>query len=187
MKSKISINDVEIDVFTKEDVPFFASYWCDTPDEFWKERGIELNSSASKEELEKKMTNNILEGSYRICTIKYSGHRIGVHTLTHMEEKSAMMHAHFWDSSFHGRGIATISYVKAMEWFMENNELEMICFHTPKKNKAPNRVKEKLGIPILKEVLFKLPMLKYPVPSWYSEVKYENLPRLKKRLIELYK
>ena len=127
-------------------------------------------------------------GIPRICTVVYKGKRIGAHPLTHIEDHHrAMMHAHFWEKSARGKGIGPISYVKAMDWHMKENELSSIYFYTPKNNTIPVRVKEKLKIPVIDEVIFDLPLFSEPQPAWYSEVKKSDLPALYKRLEELYK
>lgn len=182
----IKISDVNIDKLKSEDIDPIVSYWYDTPKEFWLQRGVELKFRHSRDEMGEKLKSLIDEGVTTHCVVDFKGHRIGMHTLTHIESERAIMHAHYWDPSFRGQGIGPISYVKAIEWFIDKNNFQSLIFQTPKANSAANRVKEKLGIPVLKEVVFDGPVLVQPVPAWQSEVRKEDLPDLYHRLSQLY-
>ncbi len=178
--NKINVNDVEIDSFSLEDVIHFTNYWHDTPKEFWEERGVTPNILISREEHIERLKKRVLSDS--ICSVIFKSQRIGVHILSHREEKSALMHSHYWKANYRGLGIGTIAYVKAMEWFFSNAELKKIIFKTPKKNIAANRIKDKLGIKALGEVMYKGPKLKNSVPAFLYEVNEENLQNLRSKL-----
>ncbi|MCP3670231.1 MAG: GNAT family N-acetyltransferase [Gammaproteobacteria bacterium] len=185
-KTNAKIGDIKIDSFRLEDVEPFVKYWHDTSIAFWEERGVSPNITLNRKDHSERLKEKASEGTDNMCSVIFKSQRIGVHTLTHRDRHSAIMHAHFWNTEFRGLGIGPISYVKALDWFLANADLEKIIFKTPKKNIAPNRVKEKLDIPILKEVMFEGPFLKYPVPANLSEVSKKDLPALYLKLDQLY-
>lgn len=174
--------DVEIREFRPEDIVPVVDYWTANAPEFWHARGIDPAKLLPREAMLAGYETAFRErgGVKMTVVIVYQGRAVGMHGLTEVVEgESGIFHAHLWDAASRGKGIARVSYVKACDWFMDSLGLKKLIFRTPKLNPAPNRVKEKIGIPKIGETLLDLPMLKEPLPANVYELDRALLDKLK--------
>lgn len=74
-----------------------------------------------------------------------------------------------------GQGIGVFSYLKACDYFIKNLSLQKIIFQTPKINIPALRIKEKIGIPWLGDVIFDASVLIKPLDSNLYEVDRASL------------
>lgn len=149
---------IEIRDFSVSDIPEILNYWFRSPEGFIERIGVDPSKLPKEEEmkrslLEKCEANSALPSSkMNAVVILYNGEPIGFHTLSpYTEGDSGIFHAHIWDQSLRGKGIAQHSYIKAARVFMERFELKKLVYKTPVQNTGAIRVKERLGIRCLGE------------------------------------
>lgn len=174
--------DVSVRAFLRDDIAPLIEYWTGNSEEFWRRLGVDKAKLRSRDEF-----NEAYEKSFRetggvpyLATILLRGRPVGCHTLTHLvPHESAVFHAHIWREEDRRRGIAVYSYLKGAEFFINTLGLKKIIFKTPKLNHGANRVKEKIGIPILGDTIFDGPILISPLPANLYELDAQLLRTLK--------
>ncbi len=174
--------EVEIRDFRRKDIPALVQYWTENSAEFWRARGVDPTKLMARDEFIAKYESIFAEvGDVKgVAVIVFRGLSIGVHTLTSLiEGESAIFHAHIWSEEHRGQGIGVFSYLKASEFFMKKLSLKKIVFKTPKLNQAANRIKEKIGIPKLGDIIFDAPILINPLDSNLYEIDINLLSQLK--------
>jgi RimJ/RimL family protein N-acetyltransferase len=146
--SSVSVRDI-----SENEIPSIIDYWFHSPVGFLESMGVDPLKMPREVEMRAslydKITANLQLGESKInaMAILFNGKAIGFHTLNPIVEGDyAIFHAHIWDASARGLGIATQSYPKACQTFIERFNLNRILFKTPAQNKAAIKVKEKLGI-----------------------------------------
>lgn len=183
-EARVSGADVAVRAFRREDIIPLVDYLTGSTEEFWRVRGVDkaklLPRGESIENYEKRFRE---QGRVpTIVTIELRGVAIGVHTLTHLVQgSSAVFHAHIWREEHRRLGIGVFSYLKAAELFFSELQLEKLLFKTPKLNAGAHRVKEKIGIPPLGDIVFDAPVLISPLPATLYELSPALLAELKKR------
>ncbi|NCN41827.1 GNAT family N-acetyltransferase [bacterium] len=180
-KSKVTAGDVDIRPFLIEDLKPFVKYWTDSPEEFWRERGVDTAKIKPPEELYNIYSDLFQQngGLPKLATILLKGEAVGAHSLTDfVEETSAVFHAHIWSAEHRGLGIGTYSYLKGADFFFKTLKLKKILFKTPKINRGANRLKEKLGIQALGETIFDFPLMISPLEAILYELDQESLKEL---------
>lgn len=181
---KAQLSEVSVREFRLEDLPALVDYWLNTPEEVWIARGVDKSKIPSRERHYDGYQKAFAEkgGVPNQVTVLYRGQPIGTHLLNNLiQNESGLFHAHFWDESSRGKGIAVFSYLMACDVFFKNLELKKIIFKTPKINIPPNRVKEKIGIPCIGDTVLDAPILFKPLEAKLYELDWEMLRRLKKR------
>jgi RimJ/RimL family protein N-acetyltransferase len=179
----MAINPAEVTMrdINFEDLDPLATYWCESTEEFWAERGVDIAKFGSKLNFIQTQTQSLQENGdlVRVAVIEYRGQAIGVHTLTELIlGESAVFHAHIWHAEFRGLGIGVISYVKALDFFMRKLKLKKIIFKTPLINLGALRIKKKLGLEPLANVVFFSPLLFCPLQARLYEVDQQLVSQL---------
>ena len=127
--------------------------------------------------LEKCRANAALPKSkMNALVILHQDRPIGFHTLFPLTEgDSGIFHAHIWDASMRGQGIALQSYLLAGKVFMERFDLKRILYKTPIQNTGAIRVKEKLGIREIGEETIELGIIRAGTKARVFEVTREEI------------
>lgn len=178
----LAANDVIIRPFQIEDVLPLVEYMTDSSEEYWRKRGVDKSKLRSREEsianyLEEFASNGEVS---KIATILLNMKAVGIHNLSELQVgDSAVFHAHIWKPENRRRGICTYSYLKAADYFFDKFRLKKLIYKTPKLNLAPNRLKEKIGIPLVGETIFDWPTLLSPLPANVYELDPKLLEQLK--------
>lgn len=184
---KPTFKDIQVREFKHSDIELILEYRQKTPVEFWRSIGVNHLNMLSTEQFKQKyegiLNNDQNLDRFLLCIITYKNNPIGMHSISHhIAEKEGIMHAHIWLPELRGRGFGVFSYPKAMQFFMNNLNLNKIVFKTPKINISANRIKEKLGIKCLGEVLFDHAILIKPLESFLYEVDKKDLDCILQRL-----
>jgi hypothetical protein len=126
-----------------------------------------------------------------LLAIALSGRTVGVHELTHLRPRpggeragfeSGVMHAHLWRPEYRGRGIALVSYVRAMQEYVRRFALDVVLFESPVHNRGANRIKDKLGIAPSGESTMRWPLLDGAVRTLQYRVTPAELPAIERRM-----
>jgi RimJ/RimL family protein N-acetyltransferase len=186
-KQPARYDEVEARFMRLEDLDDLCDYFFRSPPGFLTAMGINMAAMQKEEEFRAGHENGIRQAAAenkhpRCVTVLFRGKRVGMHSLTHMQGESAIMHAHFYHTEARGRGIGTVSYVKAMHLFLHDFGLKEIVFKTPVHNLAPMRIKEKLGLVPEGEEELNWPLLLPGVRAKIYRVRAHDLARIKARL-----
>ncbi|AZZ35685.1 hypothetical protein CIK05_02340 [Bdellovibrio sp. qaytius] len=168
-----------------EDFEAIVHYWTENSAEYWAERGVDKSKISSRSEFLSRFEKNYAQTGDLpyVCIICEDEKAIGLHSITHLiENESAVMHAHIFNSSDRKKGIAYFSYPLAMNLFINKLNLKKIIFKTPKINLGANKVKLKLGIPCIGETIFEAPMLFKPLEANLYEVDRTLLNQLLEKI-----
>jgi RimJ/RimL family protein N-acetyltransferase len=180
--------DISVRFLEEGDIPALAQYFFESPPGFIESLGFDLKKFGTKEEFlqnYKRRLKDLQENGEKPKSIivLFEDKRIGMHSSTHsIPRESLVMHAHFFDPTFRGRGIGPISSIKAAELFFEEFELKKIIVKIPLQNKAPLRLMEKLGIMPIGNEIIDAPLFKKPMEAKVFHADFEDLQRLKKDL-----
>jgi RimJ/RimL family protein N-acetyltransferase len=146
--------------FSEEDVDQLMKYWYDSPQTYIESLGVDREKMSARSEfserLKSKIKQNLAERESRLhyLAIKLGHETIGAHSLSNLKfGESASFHAHIFEERFRGIGVGKTSYPKALKIFFQRFHLKSIEFMTPTKNRAPNKLKESLGIPLVGTVV----------------------------------
>lgn len=182
----ILVTDIAVSDLEQEDIESILNYWFGSS-------SLELRTMMAIDQ--KKMPSRRLmrEGlafkagqknvAPTILIIKVRDISIGVHELTHIEPNvSAIMHAHIWSADHRGRGIGTVSYLRAMERFFEAHALQRIIFDTPSKHLASNRLKHAWGISPCSTGTFVIPTMSEPLETIRYQVERSDLAQIVDRV-----
>jgi hypothetical protein len=186
--NKILSRDVQVREFQREDLADMLNYFFESSAEFLNSIGLRTPQPGAAEKSKvawEKRLDERAKGAPAIpvLTVLYQGERVGFHTSTHREPgRSLIMHAHFFRKDLRGKGIGTVSYVLAIEKFLTDYGFEEVIFKTPKRNAAPMRIKEKLGLTPVNEEVIDWPELVEPLPVQVFRVTRTELPALKGRV-----
>lgn len=179
----IEPKDVVVRAITEADLPAMVRYFFESSPEYLNGIGMKARTRAEAQEFERRWLERISSGErYPAFAVNYRDELVGFHTSTHFSPgESLIMHAHFVAPALRGLGIGTISYVKAMEKFFAEFDVRKILFKTPIQNRAPMRIKEKLGLLPVGEEIIDWPVLVRPLPTKVFEVTRAQLPDLRRR------
>ncbi|KVZ11863.1 hypothetical protein [Burkholderia stagnalis] len=193
----IEIADIGIRDFSHADIDGFIAYWYDGGDSHLAAMGVDPARLPGRQQMRDMLALN-LEREARagtpqnaIFSITLHGQTVGVHELTHLEQRaggppgryaSGVMHAHIWQPAHRRLGIGVVSYVKAMAAFFERFSLDAIRFESPADNVGANRVKAHLGIAPQGEGLFELPILRAPLRTVRYRVTPDQMPAITARM-----
>lgn len=172
---------VEVREFNNSDIDIYIHYWHNPENKFLDDMGLDRNNLPSQKKMREQLVYT-LETNKQSCTlltILFNGKAVGVHELTDLLlQDSAVMHANIWSSDIRGKGVGSISYMKAMAVYFEKYKLKKILFKTPVSNLAANKLKQKLKIEKIGKCKYYLPVFKAPIDAYLYEVNikdYDNL------------
>lgn len=138
---------------TLEDAPAILSYWYDSSPDFLEGMGVDFSKLPSREEFQATLEQKFKSGlspdgqKLNVLIVCADENAVGFHTLSPFTEgESGVFHAHIWDKSMRGKGIAVESYPLACRAFIEKFRLKKVLFKTPIQNKGALRIKAKLGL-----------------------------------------
>lgn len=178
--------DVRVRFLEDSDIADLVGYFYDSPDGFIEGIGINIKTLGSRQEFTQRYNERLKEirsigKQPHAITVFYQGQKVGIHSATHLiENKSLVMHAHFFDPKFRGLGIGQVSSIKAAELFMEEFNLKEVLAKVPLKNVAPLKLMEKLGLPAAGTEIIDWPLLTGPMEAKVFRATAEDLQRLKK-------
>jgi RimJ/RimL family protein N-acetyltransferase len=113
--SQISIRDVHVREFQREDLADMRRYFFESSPEFLNRIGLKTPQPGEAETFQARWEQRLNEhengGSpIEVMTVLYRGERVGFHTSTHRQPgQSLVMHAHFFREDLRGKGIGTVS------------------------------------------------------------------------------
>lgn len=181
-KQQVTSVDVSVRAFAREDILPLVDYWTKNSEEFWRQRGVDKGKLKPREEFIASYEKSFAEngGIPTLVTILLYQQAIGIHGVSHVvENESGVFHAHIWRDEDRHKGVGIYSYLKAAEHFFNAFNLQKIIFKTPKINRGPNRLKEKIGIPAIGDTVFDAPIMISPTPATLYELDRELLQKLK--------
>lgn len=185
---KVSPDDVDVRYFRENDLDDYCNYFFRSPPGFLEGIGLRPEALGSEDSFRQSFLAHLKELNQngppsKFLLVLFQGEKVGFHLLTHINgNDSAIMHAHFFRPEYRGLGIGTISYVKAMEVFMRDFGFKEIVFKTPMQNRAPMRIKEKLGLQPLGEEVLDWPSLQPGTRAQLFRVDRQTLKQIKTRL-----
>lgn len=172
---------IKLREFIEEDIDLVCDYWYRSPAGFLESMGIIPKNIRSEDE-----QRNFLKSSLKNDTplkekkgdqlvILVDNKAVGIHPINQLTYgESGVLHAHIWFPEYRKKGIGSKSYLLAMQSYFEKFNLKSICFETPRINKGPNKLKEKLGIkPTGIKILKDHPFLQPNLEVILSEVSRE--------------
>jgi len=167
------------------DLPDLKKYFFESPPEFLRSIGLKPMLPAEAADFDLRWQQRFADRQQNpipCLTVFLGDERVGVHSSTHYQAgHSLIMHAHFFRSDRRGQGIGTISYVKALDIFFGEFGLQEILFKTPRQNRAPMRIKEKLGLLPIAEEVIDWPALIAPLETHVFRVTPDQMPELRRR------
>jgi RimJ/RimL family protein N-acetyltransferase len=178
----IQLSEITVSELQRTDIEKILNYWFGSSSlDLRTMIGIDPQKMPSRrsmrEGLEFKASQKNVLPTILIVRVRDVG--IGAHELTHIEPHvSAIMHAHIWSAEHRGRGIGTVSYLRAMERFFEAHGLQRIIFDTPTKNMAANRLKDAWGISPRSAGTFSIPTMAVPIETTRYEVERSDLAQM---------
>ena len=89
--------------------------------------------------------------------VEYNGRTVGVHLLQITGDGQADFEAYLWHDSDRGKGIASISWYKAAQYFFKNFPLETLIFRVPKDNASAVAMARKLPLNLTGEEELRAP------------------------------
>jgi len=183
-----SNSDIQVREIEVGDLEDMYRYFFESPPEFLRSIGLKPRQPGDDEIFRQRWAEQFAERKsggqpIPVLTVLFRGERIGFHTTTHREPgKSLIMHAHFFRSDLRGKGIGTVSYVLALDKFLTEYGYKEVIFKTPKRNLAPMKIKEKLGLEPIGEEVIDWPQLIEPLAVKVFRVLESDLPGLKTRV-----
>src|SRR5262245_20321330 len=129
----MDLDDIQVRDFSREDIPGFLEYWYDSDPAFLTTLGINPARLPQRAKMQEMLALNVERSSCpggepsALLAIALCGTTVGVHELTHLQPRpgshnvhgngyaSGIMHAHIWKPEHRGKGIAIVSYVRAMQ------------------------------------------------------------------------
>lgn len=193
----MQIDDIQVREFSGDDITGFLAYWYDSDAAFLKSLGVNPAKLPQRRkmremlELDMKRAGQAGHRPSALLAIALKGVTVGVHELTHLSARaggdgqgfeSGVMHAHIWRPEHRGRGIAIVSYVRAMQEYFRRFALDAVLFESPILNPGANRIKAKLGIAASGESSIHWPLLDGPVRTLRYRVARAELPRIEQRM-----
>lgn len=151
--------------FSASDIGPWLDYWYSAPVPYLESIGVDVSRLPARSVFESFLKAHIAENATRkksqlqAVTVEWALRAIGAHTITDVRPgESGVLHAHYWNEGDRGRGLGTCSYLLASSLFMARFGLKEILFKTPKSNIPANRIKEKLAIPKIGEMILDSPI-----------------------------
>jgi RimJ/RimL family protein N-acetyltransferase len=193
----MNIDDIQVREFSGDDIAGFLDYWYDSDPAFLKSLGVNPGKLPNRHKMREMLELDIRrqgQGGNRpsaLLAIALKGRTIGVHELTHLRARpggggtgfeSGVMHAHIWRPEHRGRGIALVSYVRAMQEYFRRFRLDAVLFESPVHNRGANRIKDKLGIAATGESTMRWPLLDGAVRTLQYRVVPADLPAIERRM-----
>ena len=180
--------DVEVRPISAADLDDLIRYFYHSPPGFMESIGIDPAKLDPEPVFRERWTTRIAEKEsagepMQALIVFYRGERVGLHSSTHYAEgESLVMHAHFFRPDLRGLGIGTISYVKAIEYFLKTLGLKEVLFKTPVQNTGAMKIKEKLGLSPEGEEVLDWPLLRGKLPAKVYRVNEARLAQIKAHL-----
>lgn len=171
MPLKVDPRDVEVRFMQLADVPALGEYFFRSPPGFIESIGLNVKSFGDEAGFYRAFEEGLAGVAARgekpkSYTVWYRGERIGVHSSTHyVAGESICMHAHFFKPAHRGRGIGTVSGVKAAERLLLDHDLRRVLFKIPVQNQGPLGVIRKLGLKSEGREVLDWPQLVRPLES----------------------
>ncbi|MES2939512.1 MAG: hypothetical protein V4864_17620 [Pseudomonadota bacterium] len=193
----MNIDDIQVREFSGDDIAGFLEYWYDGDPAFLKSLGVNPEKLPQRRKMREMLELDIQRqgrGGNRpsaLLAIALNGRTVGVHELTHLRPRpggeragfeSGVMHAHLWRPEHRGRGIALVSYVRAMQEYARRFMLDAVLFESPVHNRGANRIKDKLGIAPSGESTMRWPLLDGAVRTLQYRVTPAELPAIERRM-----
>jgi len=148
----MNVLTVSVRDFQASDIQKQLDYWYRSPAGYLESIGVDPARLPSESEMAANLAKVCGKSEIPAVTILVNQCAIGVHLVAPVVRgESAVFHAHIWDASWRGKGVATRSYPLACEIFFKRFQLKRIDFKTPLQNIGAIRVKEKLGILVVGE------------------------------------
>ncbi|MGS0894399.1 hypothetical protein ACVBGC_18000 [Burkholderia stagnalis] len=197
----IEVADIDVRDFSRADIDGFIAYWYDSGDRHLIEMGVDPAKLPGRRQMREMLALNLERDARAVAprnaifSITLRGQTVGVHELTHLEQRadgppgyyaSGVMHAHIWNPEHRRLGIGIVSYVKAMAAFFARFPLDSIRFESPADNVGANRIKTRLGIEAQGEGVFDLPILCSPLRTIRYRVMPDQLPAITARMEALW-
>lgn len=140
----------------ENDISSIADYWLESPDDFLRNMGVDLEKLPPREGFENMLQKQIALPYYEknsLCLIwEADGKAVGhCNTNPTVFGDEAYMHLHMWQSTQREKGLGTELLRKSVPYFFDKLELKTLYSQPYALNDAPNRVLEKLGFELVKE------------------------------------
>ena len=181
------LTTITVSDYAFADIAIFVDYWHDGSTTHIRDMGVDQDRlptrQAMTESLDAALGRRLSwpeRAASRLVAIRASERTIGFHQVTDFEtrERAAVMHGYITDPAWRGRGVGTVSYVKAMQKFFDRFDLNSIIFETPNNNLAAQAVKRKLGIRPCGEVVVRKPFLIEPLSAIRYVVQRDDMARV---------
>ncbi|NNG05494.1 MAG: hypothetical protein HKM95_15530 [Inquilinus sp.] len=188
------VEEIEVRDYDAGDIGVFVDYWHDRRTEHIRDMGVCQDRLPDREAMTAALALGLetagragARSRLRVVAIRWRNRTVGFHQVTNLnrQEGSAIMHAYIIDACCRGKGLGTISYVKAMDLFFRRFDLNFIDFHTPDRSGPATRIKQKLGILPIGKTTIDLPFLIKPLAATRYRVHAHELPRLRRRMFAL--
>lgn len=186
-KLKVDPRVVEVRFLTMQDVPALCDYFFRSPPGFIESIGLKpdaFGDEASFINLYEKALADLGAKALppKSYTVFYQGERIGLHSSTHyLAGESICMHAHFFNPEMRGKGIGTVSGVKAAERFLLDHDVKKVLFKIPIQNAGPLGAIRKFGLKSQGIEILDWPQLIRPLQAEVFAVDLEQVRAAKLR------
>ncbi len=164
-----------------KDISYICDYWYRADESYWEERSIDSTKFSSEENFKLSLHGHISDSieEKKLLILCYKKLAIGFFVLTDIfPGATGILHAHIWEEKLRGKGIMTVAYPMACLEFCKQLELHKILFETPVANIPANRIKEKLGIKPIKQVVARNKLLKPNTIASYYELERTSAEKM---------
>jgi RimJ/RimL family protein N-acetyltransferase len=160
MAAKVDPRSVSVRDLSEADIPLVLDYWFRSPAGFIESLGADPTKLSAEavfaDSLRQRVRKNegLARSQLSSLAILHDGEFVGFHNLNPLVEGDfGVFHAHISRPEFRRRGVAECSYPLACRVFLQRFDLKRILFKTPVQNVGAIRVKEKLGIRCIGDVV----------------------------------
>ena len=145
--AKVGWNDVRVRAFSLNEVEPMLNFIYRSPRDTALMQSIDFEAWPKENEYRQFLNEVALNPTKQpMLAVEHKGRTIGVHILNNLQGNQADFQAYFWSAQDCGKGIVTVSWFKASQYFFEHFNYDTFYFRSPKENPMAAAAVKKLPL-----------------------------------------